>query len=264
MISEPEVSLLSIFFSHIPAHGNLNSYSLNSDTLEDELEQADLVDELDNWRRFFNSSGSGEIELNIEQFISELCETLSDDEWLTSDPEYSVISEDSYIIILPYERGDLKLRVYLDGESIRDFNPTILEKKLCAWTVSPTESVDDQDGVYSWSELVSGDFIEEIGVELKTTFGADSILSNREIPVVPDILANAGGVTVSYFEWLQDINRRSWSRKRVNDELEEEMLAAWNAVRREFEARDCTWRDAAYIVALSRIANAHESRGLWP
>ncbi|OYR59147.1 amino acid dehydrogenase, partial [Halorubrum sp. E3] len=86
----------------------------------------------------------------------------------------------------------------------------------------------------------------------------------RDIPVIPDILANAGGVTVSYFEWLQDINRRSWSLERVNDELETEMLAAWSDVREEFDTRDVTWRDAAYIVALSRIAEAHETRGLWP
>ena len=113
------------------------------------------------------------------------------------------------------------------------------------------------------AEDVQADMVVE-GANGPATFAADSILNSREIPVVPDILANAGGVTVSYFEWLQDINRRSWSRERVNDELEEEMLAAWNAVRREFEARDCTWRDAAYVVALSRIANAHASRGLWP
>lgn len=110
---------------------------------------------------------------------------------------------------------------------------------------------------------VRADIVVE-GANGPMTFGADSILTERGIPVVPDILANAGGVTVSYFEWLQDINRRAWSIDRVNEELEDEMLAAWEAVRDEVETRDVTWRDAAYIVALSRITEAHERRGLWP
>lgn len=110
---------------------------------------------------------------------------------------------------------------------------------------------------------IATDIVVE-GANGPTTTVASEIFAERGVPVIPDILANAGGVTVSYFEWLQDINRRSWSLERVNDELETEMLDAWNDVRKEFEARDLTWRDAAYIVALSRIAEAHEMRGLWP
>jgi glutamate dehydrogenase (NAD(P)+) len=110
---------------------------------------------------------------------------------------------------------------------------------------------------------VTADIVIE-GANGPTTTAASEIFAERGVPVIPDILANAGGVTVSYFEWLQDINRRAWSLERVNDELETEMLAAWQNVREEFEARDVTWRDAAYIVALSRIAEAHETRGLWP
>ncbi len=113
------------------------------------------------------------------------------------------------------------------------------------------------------ADHIAADCVIE-GANGPTTSTADSILEERSIPVIPDILANAGGVTVSYFEWLQDINRRKWSLERVNDELEAEMESAWADVREEFENRDVTWRDAAYIVALSRIAEGHETRGLWP
>jgi glutamate dehydrogenase (NAD(P)+) len=113
------------------------------------------------------------------------------------------------------------------------------------------------------ANAVAADFVVE-GANGPTTSTADAILAERDVAVIPDILANAGGVTVSYFEWLQDINRRAWSLERVNDELEAEMQAAWRAVQTEFERRDVTWRDATYIVALSRIAEAHEVRGLWP
>lgn len=113
------------------------------------------------------------------------------------------------------------------------------------------------------ADAVQADVVVE-GANGPTTDGADAIFAERDVTVIPDILANAGGVTVSYFEWLQDINRRSWSLERVNAELESEMLAAWESTRAAVEARDVTWRDAAYVVALDRIARAHDSRGLWP
>lgn len=117
------------------------------------------------------------------------------------------------------------------------------------------------------TEANAGNILADIiveGANGPTTSRGQQVLTERDIAVVPDILANAGGVTVSYFEWLQDINRQSWSLERVHEELEQEMLAAWDAIRTEKEAGAPTWRDAAYAVALSRIAEAHDVRGLWP
>ncbi|XVH33662.1 glutamate dehydrogenase GdhB (plasmid) [Haloferacaceae archaeon DSL9] len=113
------------------------------------------------------------------------------------------------------------------------------------------------------ADEIQADIIVE-GANGPTTFEGAAILEERGIPVIPDILANAGGVTVSYFEWLQDINRQAWTIEEVHEELEAKMLTAWVDVRETYEHHDVTWRDAAYIVALSRIADAKETRGLWP
>lgn len=113
------------------------------------------------------------------------------------------------------------------------------------------------------ADQIQADIVVE-GSNGPTTADADDILADRDVWVVPDILANAGGVTVSYFEWLQDINHRQWSRERVVSELESEMVSAWDSVKAEVEESSLRWREAAYVVALKRIGAAIEARGLWP
>ncbi|MFC5134755.1 MULTISPECIES: glutamate dehydrogenase GdhB [Haloferacaceae] len=112
-------------------------------------------------------------------------------------------------------------------------------------------------------DQIQADIVVE-GSNGPTTADADDVLADRGVCVVPDILANAGGVTVSYFEWLQDINHRQWSRERVVSELESEMVSAWDSVKAEVEESSLRWREAAYVVALKRIGAAIEARGLWP
>lgn len=89
----------------------------------------------------------------------------------------------------------------------------------------------------------------------------DGTLDDRGVTVVPDILANAGGVTVSYLEWVQNRQRYRWTEERVNRELEETLSRAWDGVRRRASQEDVTYRKAAYAIAIERVIRAVELRG---
>ncbi len=91
---------------------------------------------------------------------------------------------------------------------------------------------------------------------------ADAILARRDIVVIPDILANAGGVTVSYFEWAQNIQCFRWSEEDVNRRLKDTMTGSYCTVRHLVRTRGLTWRTAAFIVALGRVAKATALRGI--
>ena len=94
-----------------------------------------------------------------------------------------------------------------------------------------------------------------------TTSEADEILAKRGIEVVPDILANAGGVVVSYFEWVQNIQNLTWDLDEVNKMLQKIMLTAFNEVYALSQEKNVTLRMAAYMVAIKRITTAGKLRG---
>ncbi|MBB6646209.1 Glu/Leu/Phe/Val family dehydrogenase [Halobellus ruber] len=97
------------------------------------------------------------------------------------------------------------------------------------------------------------------------TPGADDVLGDRDVLIVPDILANAGGVTVSYFEWVQNRQRFSWTEERVNDELERAITGAFDDLVSAFESQDLpSLRIAAYVVAIRRVVDAYTDSGTWP
>jgi glutamate dehydrogenase (NAD(P)+) len=101
------------------------------------------------------------------------------------------------------------------------------------------------------------------GANGPTTFVADSILAEKKVFVIPDILANAGGVTVSYFEWVQDRQGYFWNERMVNERLEEIMVDSFNDVIGYADRRGVNNRTAAYMLALERVANAIRRRGLY-
>lgn len=93
------------------------------------------------------------------------------------------------------------------------------------------------------------------------TCEADHQLTERGIPVIPDILANAGGVTVSYLEWVQNRSRFGWSLDKVNEELEDVLCQAWKNVCKRVKQEDLPYRQAALMIAIERVAESHQMRG---
>jgi len=101
------------------------------------------------------------------------------------------------------------------------------------------------------------------GANGPTTARADAALRDRGIIVVPDILANAGGVTVSYFEWVQDRAGFFWRESEVNERLEDIMVQSFNDVAEMAKKYDVSYRIAAYMLGISRVAHDTMVRGLY-
>ena len=146
---------------------------------------------------------------------------------------------------------------FAEGDAID--NDTLLALEVDVLVPAAVEGV--LDGHHA--ENVRARFVIE-AANGPTTLEGDAVLQRRGITVVPDILANAGGVVVSYFEWVQANQTYWWTDDEVEEKLERRMRSAYDAVSALARKEDITMRDAALAIGVKRVAEAHESRGLYP
>jgi len=148
-----------------------------------------------------------------------------------------------------------------DDVNMSDYGDAITNDELLTMDVDllVPAAIEDQ---------ITEDNMEEIDADAvvemangPTTPVADEHLSEAGVDVVPDILANAGGVTVSYFEWVQNTSNEYWTVERVEEKLERKMRVAFDKTRRRREDDGSTWREAAYRHAVDRVLGAERHRG---
>jgi glutamate dehydrogenase (NAD(P)+) len=154
----------------------------------------------------------------------------------------------------------------LDGGRVSDFaggehitNAELLELDVDVLVPAALESQITMRN----AERVRARIIAE-GANAPVTPDAESYLTERGVLLIPDILANAGGVIVSYFEWVQDIQAFFWDATEVNQRLEQIMGRAYATVRDLSTERDISLREAAYQLAVQRVAAATAARGIFP
>jgi glutamate dehydrogenase (NAD(P)+) len=123
-------------------------------------------------------------------------------------------------------------------------------------------SIEGQITRYNADKVKAGIIVE--GANGPTTPEADRILSERGVCVIPDILANSGGVVISYFEWVQDLQFYFWKEKEIHQRLKEIMSDIFNSVYSMSQEKKINMRMAAWMLGISRIAEAQKIRGLYP
>jgi len=154
------------------------------------------------------------------------------------------------------------------GKSLRDFQSTGIKKianeEIFAVKCDIFIPAATENQIYSGNaDEIDCKIILE-GADSPTTSKADAILNEKGITVIPDILANSGGLCVSYFEYVQDIRAYFWNLERVNREMRRIMLEAFEKMFSFSKETKVSYRTAAYSIAAEKLAKAHELRGLFP
>ena len=153
-----------------------------------------------------------------------------------------------------HRAGSVSVNDYPGGEPVS--NEELLELRCDILIPAAIEGVIDTGN----ADAIQAKMVVE-AANGPTTPAADQVLEDRGVTVVPDILCNSGGVTVSYFEWVQNIQQFRWELDQVNEQLEKRMSAATDAVFSRSESEGTSLRSAAFDIAVERVAHAAEIRG---
>jgi glutamate dehydrogenase (NAD(P)+) len=156
------------------------------------------------------------------------------------------------------KKGNLLTNYSADGVAHID-NREIL---TCACDVLVPAALENQIDEEIAQELKCKFIVE--GANGPTTVAGDAVLGQRGITLLPDIFANSGGVIVSYFEWVQNIQELTWDRDQINVMLEDIMSRSFETILEEAEGCGCNLRIAAYIVAIRKLLYAEEIKGIFP
>ncbi|MCX7615110.1 MAG: Glu/Leu/Phe/Val dehydrogenase, partial [Clostridiales bacterium] len=178
-----------------------------------------------------------------------------------SDVSGGLYNENGLDIEKIYEH--VKQRKYLTDLDIQDAKRITNEELLtCDCDVLIPAALENQLSAKNANDVKAKIIVE--GANGPTTNEADEIFEKRGIVLVPDILANAGGVIVSYFEWVQNIQSLTWDEEEINNKLEKIIIKAFNDVWNESKQYNTTLRMGANMVALDRIVKAKKVRGIFP
>jgi len=159
--------------------------------------------------------------------------------------------------VLRHKRETGSVVGYPDTDTIT--NPEVLELECDVLLPAALENTITEAN----ADKIKASIVSE-GANGPTTPEADAILHDKGVFVIPDILCNAGGVTVSYFEWVQGLQFFFWSEEEINRQLEEIMVRSFNDVFAMSQEKNVDMRVAAYILAIGRVAEATMTRGIYP
>ena len=159
--------------------------------------------------------------------------------------------------VLKYKRKTGSVINYPKAKNIS--NKELLELDVTVLIPAAIEGVITREN----ADNINARIISE-GANGPLTLEADKILHEKGVLFIPDILANAGGVTVSYFEWVQNLTREQWTLEKVREKLDEKMVKAFSKVYEIYKEENVNMREAAYMIAVRRVAEAIKTRGVWP